>query len=103
MSLLPKKPGPQLWEDVPLFGAETPAPATRQRSKKDDDDDTKVKYRRRPKTARQTPCQDCIIDMAARLRNGIGTASYIRIEGREELLLCFAHKAEREHQEARAR
>lgn len=103
MSLLPKKTTPQEWEDVPLFGAETPVPATRQRSKKDDDDDTKVKYRRRPKTARQTGCQDCIAEHTKGLRPGVGTASYVRMEGATELLLCFAHKAEYEHREARAR
>lgn len=102
MSLLPKKPGPQLWTDVPLFGDEDPAPVVRQRSKKQDDDDTKVKYRRRPKTARQTPCHDCIADTGHRLRNGVGVASYIRTEGVEELHLCFMHKADREHKESRA-
>jgi hypothetical protein len=102
MSLLPKKPGSQLWTDVPLFGAEDPAPVVRQRSKKQDDDDTKVRYRRRPKTARQTACQECVAERAKGQRPGLGTASYIRIEGAVELYLCFAHKAEYEHREARA-
>ena len=102
MSLLPKKSTPQEWEDVPLFGEAPPAPAVRQRSKKDDDDDTKVRYRRRPKTARQTSCQDCVVEHTAGQRTGIGTASYVRIEGFVELYLCFAHKAEYEHREARS-
>lgn len=103
MSLLPKKTTPQEWTDVPLFGAEDPAPVARQRSKKQDDDDTKVKYRRRPKTARQTACQDCVVEHPKGLRMGIGIASYVRIEGTTELYLCFHHKAEYEHREARAK
>lgn len=102
MTLLPKKSTPQAWIDVPLFGAEDPAPVARQRSKKQDDDDTKVKYRRRPKTARQTSCQDCVAGHAAGLRAGVGIAAYVRMEGKTELYLCFLHKAEYEHREARA-
>lgn len=103
MSLLPRKSTPQEWEDVPLFGDAPPAPAARQRSKKDDDDAAKVKYRRRPKTARQTPCHDCTEEHPKGLRVGIGMASYVRIDGAEERYLCFHHKAEYEHREARGR
>ena len=101
MNLLPKKSTPQEWTDVPLFGTEDPAPVVRQRSKKQDDDDTKVRYRRRPKTARQTACQDCVVEHTKGQRAGIGVASYVRMEGTTELHLCFHHKAEYEHREAR--
>lgn len=103
MSLLPKKTTPQEWTDVPLFGAEDPPKVARQRSKKQDDDDTKVKYRRRPKTSRQTSCQDCVAEHSKGQRSGVGVASYVRIEGAVELFLCFQHKAEHEHAEARGK
>lgn len=103
MSLLPKKSTPQEWVDVPLFGEPDPVPVARQRSKKDDDDATKIAYRRRPKTAKQTSCQDCVAEQSKGLRTGIGLASYIRTEGNQILYLCFHHKAEYEHREARGK
>lgn len=101
---LPKKNTPQEWTDIvlPLFDQPKEV-KPRVRSKKQDDDATKVKYRRRPKTARQTSCQECVVEHPRGLRAGIGIASYIRIEGTTELYLCFHHKAEYEHREARGK
>lgn len=103
MTLLPKKATPQEWVDVPLFGDAPPAQVVRQRSKKQDDDATKVAYRRRPKTAKQTSCQDCVTEHSKGQRMGIGLASYMRTEGNQIVYLCFHHKAEYEHREARAK
>jgi hypothetical protein len=94
MSLLPKKTTPQEWIDVPLFGDIDPAPATPQRSKKQDADAAGVKWKRRPKTAKQVSCQDCVEEHPKGLRQGIGIASYVRTEGQDERYLCFHHRAE---------
>lgn len=99
MSLLPKKTTPQEWIDVPLFGDIDPEPAKPQRSKKQDDDALKVKWTRRPRTAKQTSCQDCVKEHGKGLRDGIGLASYIRTEGTSELYVCLQHKAERSQRE----
>lgn len=100
MVLLPKKTTPQEWTDevLPIF--EQPEPEKpRERSKKQDDDAKQVKWRRRPKGARQVACQDCVVEHTKGMREGIGQASYIRIEGIEEKYLCFHHKAEYTHRE----
>lgn len=94
MSLLPKKTTPQEWIDVPLFGDIDPEPAKPQRSKKQDADAAGVKWKRRPKGARQAQCQDCTAEHTKGQREGIGLASYIRTEGTDERYLCFQHRAE---------
>lgn len=95
MGLLPKKTTPQEWTDVVLPLFEQPEPVKpKERSKKQDADAKAVKWRRRPKNARQVPCHDCSEEHPKGLREGIGTASYIRIEGTEERYLCFHHRAE---------
>jgi hypothetical protein len=94
MKPLPKKKGPQLWVDVPLFGEPDPEPEKPQRSRKQDDDAAKVRWRRRPKNAKQISCEDCVVEQPQGKRMGIGLASYIRIEGLVERYLCLHHRAE---------
>jgi hypothetical protein len=95
MVSLPKKTTPQEWTDVVLPLFEQPEPEKpKPRSKKQDDDAKQVKWRRRPKGARQVPCHDCSTEQQKGQREGIGTASYIRIEGSAERYLCFQHRAE---------
>lgn len=100
MPLLPKKPGPQLWEDVvlPIFDQPEPV-APKQQSKKQEDDAKQVKWRRRPRTARQVPCEVCVKEHPQGLREGVGTASYIRSEGTTEQWVCYHHHAEMLHRE----
>lgn len=100
MALLPKKKTPQEWTDIVLPIFEQPEePAPKQRSKKQEDDAKQVKWRRRPRTARQVPCEPCVEEQPQGLRQGIGTASYIRTEGDSEVWVCYHHHAEMLHRE----
>jgi hypothetical protein len=100
MALLPKKTTPQEWEDIvlPIFEQPEEVPV-RQQSKKQQADAKAVQWRRRPRTARQAPCEDCVEEKAKGLREGIEPASYIRNEGRSERWVCHRHHADRVHNE----
>lgn len=95
---LPRKPGPQLWEDVvlPLFDQPEPE-KPRERSKKQDDDERRVRYQRY-KGAR-TPCRDCTDGMQDGTARGVTNSIWVRSEGADRRYLCSRHKAERENTE----
>lgn len=105
MGLLPKKRGPQLWEDVPLPipGLEdAPVKQVRQRSKKDEDDDAnKLSYRTYKGTSRQ--CDDCRDEVNREERFTFGRAIVLRIKGGDQRYLCYEHKALRMEAEALAK
>lgn len=104
MSLLPKKPGPQLWEDVVLPIFEQPEEVKpRERSKKQDDDDLKISYRRQSRTSKGVPCQDCAEGNHAGAGHGIVNASYVRHQGGTQRYLCYRHKSEWQNREMLSR
>jgi len=95
VGLLPKKNTPQEWEDIVLPIFEQPEESKpRERSKKQQDDDTKISYRRQSRTSKGVPCQDCAEENQAGGGAGITNASYVRIEGTTQRLLCYRHKSD---------
>jgi hypothetical protein len=98
VSILPQKPGPQLWEDVVLPIFDQPEPdQPRERSKKQDDDERRVRYQRY-KGAR-TPCRDCTDARQDGGIAGVTNSTWVRSEGEDRRYLCSRHKVERENEE----
>lgn len=88
-----------LFTDVvlPLFD-QPEAPARRVKSRKEQDDDAnKIIWRRFKVSGVQ--CQDCVEDRAN--RTGIGAATWIRTQGKDQRALCYQHRAEYLLQESR--
>jgi hypothetical protein len=97
-NLLPKKKGPQLWEDVALPGLEEPAkpappPLTAWEKKKLKEKEAQIVYRRHNST-RKTTCHDCAELFAAGKARGVFNATYVRIQGSRKRYLCFQHHNE---------
>jgi hypothetical protein len=84
--------------DLPLFGdPDQPAPA-RVRSHKDLDDAANKIVWTRYKVA-GVQCSDCVLAHTRGLRAGIGSASWMRVQGQDKRVLCYHHKAEYMHRE----
>jgi hypothetical protein len=78
------------WDDVPLFGDDTPVPARRQSAKDVDDAANKI-YWRRYKVA-GIVCWEWINAKVQGMR--CGPATWLRIQGPDQRALCSRHKQE---------
>lgn len=102
MSSLPKKPGPQLWVDVPLPlpGLEEgpPPKAVRVKSGAQKQKEAGVRYVRY-RSPKRIPCTHCIAQRQADGTSGINNAVYVRTHGPDTSYLCFSHNAEQRNNE----
>lgn len=79
--------------DVPLFGDPDPPRVQRQQSHKDRDDAANKIIWTRYKVA-GVQCVDCTNEHHRGMRTGIGSASWMRVQGEDKRVLCYQHKAE---------
>jgi hypothetical protein len=79
--------------DTPLFGDPEPPKAQRKLSHKDlDDAANKITWTRYKVAGVQ--CSDCVLEHTKGQRAGIGSASWMRVQGEDKRVLCYHHKAE---------
>lgn len=98
MSILPKKPGPQEWEDIPLpLFEQPPEPEkpelTKWEKQKAREKERQIVYRKYNST-RKVTCHDCADLLAQGKTKGVFNATYVRIQGSKKRFLCFQHHNE---------